>query len=638
MKNWIILTGLCAATPAYAALQALGEQDLADIAGAQGITLGMKGEMTYDLVYDNNTNKTNTAKLKMANMGGDFQFADLKIDIVNLGTTKDGVDTRALQISLPSKISGKKLGLGDLSLSVSPFKGAKHDLPTNLTDAPVRQTYQAVVTASNYRFRGEGKNSVGTEDDVFNSDLGVNQIELHIADMGGTRNPTTFEVTRNAPAKLQIESWHTYGDASGKIDATYLTAAETERARVAPNDKGNLGMHAELKEALDGPAKGWQTTAIKDGITQKNAGTNPLGDNEYFFTKGVHTSLAGKSSLGIGSGSNTTITDPDKTGKGMMRETNINNNKQGQDKTSKFAVTGQNVAKYTINLTSRIDQIDSDKFIVGYDGHSDLTTENKKNATRYSNKTLCWSDGDCFNNARYEGNHNVGQSTSSSGQGGCYGNNCEARPLVDGLSWYTDNPNYKAVSAEEYTQMKNTGAQMAHDPRVIFSVGKQTEVRLQAMNLQCNRWCGYDFDSTAKSADTAKPPRPAYRQATVAPAIVLLDDKGNVMTYDTGSGGSNVEIGGDISSNPTYTKISKDRFGSTIHGDAELDDHGFYPMARIDMTLGDPLVGAAKTRFVSGTSIQAPPERTRPLIAGQNSLNQNISFKLGGSAQVFGIK
>lgn len=630
MKNWIILTGLCAATPAYAALQALGEQDLADIAGAQGITLGMKGEMTYDLVYDNNTNKTNTAKLKMANMGGDFQFADLKIDIVNLGTTQDGVDTRALQISLPSKITGKKLGLGDLSLSVSPFKGAKHDLPTNLTDAPVRQTYQAVVTASNYRFRGEGKTNVGTEGDVFNSDLGVNQIELHIADMGGTRNPTTFEVTRNAPAQLQIESWHTYGDDKGQITSTYLTDAETERARVAPNDKGNLGMHAELKEALDGTAKGWQTQP-------KGQITKTIGADEYFFTKGVRTSLGSNNSLGFGGGQHSHIVKPDKTSKGMMRVTNTSNgNVQGGEQNSPFTVNGQNVAKYTINLTSRIDQIDSDKFIVGYKGQAGA----KDGSTRYET-------GAAFNWSRYEGN-----GTTSVGQGGCYAGQpvigpntiCEARPLVDGLSWYTDNPTYDTtkVSAADYKNMTgaNAGKQMAHDPRVIFSVGKQTEVRLQAMNLQCDRWCGNDFDSNAKSEATVKPPRPVYRQATVAPAIVLLDVAGNVITYDTGSGGSNVVTGGEIfTNNVTYNPADKkERFGSEVLGELKNDDHGFYPMARIDMTLGDPLVGAAKTRFVSGTSIQAPPERTRPLIAGQNSLNQNISFKLGGSAQVFGIK
>lgn len=583
--KYTLMLGLVGSSfSSVAALQEIQEDSLSEVTGEQGITITTQvpGTLSYDVIYKDTQDKQDLANIILANSGGkDFTVSNMTIDVRSLG------DKAALQIGLPSRIEGKEFSMGDVYLSVDDDArlGVSTQLSGQYVDAPVRKTYQAVVTATNYRFDGDGDGKVGESTDRFNPDLGINELELQIQDVGRTSSGNL-----SGSGQLRVESWHKYGNAQGRVDRAYLTNAENRRSAYALQDRGNQG--------------------LEQGLNTGN-GIADLQSNEFFFAKGVDTSLSGNASLGVGAGQNSSISDS-AAAAGRMRGCDSSGGNCGGNKSSSFDANN-GVVKYNINLTSRIDQKDSDKIL---------------NPGRYSDSINCTYNNDvpCRNDNRYEGVHpsnliTNGGPRGSNGQGGCYGNNCEARPIVEGVGWYVNNTDYKPVSATEYQQIEanNSGAQMAHDPRVIFSVGKQTEVRIQAFNKKCTRWCGDDFIKN-------KEPRPAYRQAALDPAVVLLDDAGNVIAADLSSGGA-TKINGQSQSINGSKAVS-----------SNTDDHEYYPMGLIEVTLGDPLYRATKDRRLSTTRLIAAPESfaAQQLTTDQTNLSQRIGMNLGGSVRVFG--
>lgn len=588
---------------AVAALQEIHEDGLSEVTGEEGITITTRvpGELSYNLIYKDTQDKQDLANIILANSGGkDFTSSNMTIDVLSLG------DKAALQIGLPSRIEGKEFSMGDLYLSVD--DDAKLGVSTQLSggyiDSPKRQTYQAVLTAANYRFDGDGNGKVGEATDRFNPDLGVNELELQIQDVGRASNGDL-----SGSGQLKIENWHKYGDANGRVNTAYLNNANSRRFQYASQDRGNQG--------------------LETGLTKGQSGIANVQNNEFFFTKGVKTSLGNLPYMDIRSAYGAQLAD-NASPKGKMRDCNTTGGSCG-NKNQAFYVGDGNAAtngvvKYNINLTSRIDQTDSDKLKVG--ANNTLSSDPNVIA-RYTNN---------INNNRYEDSGN-----SSNGQGGCYshwitGARCEARPIAEGLSWYTNNKAYKPVSAEKYVNIEKAnsasnpdgigaGAQLAHDPRVIFSVGKQTEVRIQAFNKKCTRWCGNDFVSRGSGANLKSAlPRPAYRQASLDPAVVLLDADGNVIATDASSGGLTKVDGNNIDIN-----------GSKSIGSG-TDDHEFYPIGVIEATLGDPLYRSTKDRRLSTTRLVTAPESVagRQLTTGQNNLPQRVGMSLGGSVRVFG--
>lgn len=597
-----------------AALQEIKEESLSQVTGEEGITITTQvpGELSYNIIYKDTQDQRDLANIILANSGGkDFTASNVTVDVLSLG------DKAALQIGLPSRIEGKEFSMGDVYLSVDQNAqlGVSTALSGEYIDAPVRKTYQAVVTATNYRFDGDGNGKVGEANDRFNPDLGVNELELQIQDVGRTSSGNL-----SGSGQLRVESWHKYGDSQGRIDNAYLTNAETRRDAYATTT--NNGQIVSVDKGNQG---------LEQGLTPGQGGIANLDrNNEFFFTKGVRTSLNGRSYMDIRSAYGASLSD-NASPKGRMRDCNTTGGSCG-DKSQAFYIGDGNttasngVVKYNINLTSRIDQTDSDKLKVG--ANNTLSSDPNVIA-RYTNN---------INNNRYE---NSG--SSSNGQGGCYthwttGTRCEARPIVEGLSWYTNNKNYKPVSAEKYINIEKAnsasnpdgigaGAQLAHDPRVIFSVGKQTEVRIQAFNKKCTRWCGNDFVSRGSGANLKTAlPRPAYRQATLDPAVVLLDSQGNVLATDATSGGL-TKVGG------TNININ----GSQSVG-SNTDDHEFYPMGVIEATLGDPLYKSTKDRRLSTTRLVTAPESlaAQQLTTDQINLPQRVGMSLGGSVRVFG--
>lgn len=691
-----LLASIIGTTPAMAALQALGNNELSRVAGAEGITIGVKGEFSADVAYKNDTDINSLSYIVLANNGGDFVVPDVKIDIDTIGATAQ--TDRALKISLPSKITGKRFNLGDLVLSPTPVPARisnSNQIDTSaidinqikdgnailkgFADAPKSQTFQAVLTADNYRFAADGnQGKVGFDNDRFNPDLGVNELELQIQDVGGKLNQATgnVEIHNNGAANLQISHWHKFGTANDKIDTTLLTDAKNRRAAYAPTDAGNNHQEELYKTNL---------TALSNTWVSNN--TVAVGSNDYFFIKGMEAALAknGNKAMDIACTFATTGCNfkqwslvAYRTGMdaGAAEEKIYSCTKEGDcnlgsDKSgaSTIAGIGNGVVKYRINLTSRIDPIDSDKVIV----KTTCSDTGASNATCAAGQQARYEANILNNGGSTPYAYSNGEDSSFTGSAGaCFkkgltGNmECEARPIVEGLSWYIKNDHYKvkdaantsakayAVSADEYKTL-SAGAQLAHDPRVIFTVDKQTEVRLMAINRNCSRWCGNDFDSdykVPKQPTTSPPdkrsPRPAYRQTAIAPAVVLLDAQGRVIAYDTASGGEALKLEKDgLASNAQYDIYKQAENSDTqslrrktkVHP-SKADDHGFFPMGLMEVTIGDPYYKRIKNRVLSTMSITASKEALKPMtkeaaIQNWSASNQNISFGLGGSAKIF---
>lgn len=580
--------GVLAWGVSYAGLKPLDSDELDEVTGAAGISMVIHSdETTFDLIYEDTGDKLSTSKLVISDMGGDYTTAPIKFDLVALG---DANDTRALQVTLPSKIISSGINLGRAALSVDDSYSATGDslAGTEFADAPVRTQYQAVVTASNYRFGNDGNNNpsytakVGNNNDIFNTSIGVNEVQLQIQDVG-----KNYSGNLSGSGRLQVEDWHKL---NYNIGTAEINAATARREAYAVTDKDNLGLENGLTAGQDGIAtldsggyafiQGWKDARALDtgnGIMEKGSG-------------GFGSSLSG---------------DAVKAVSGHMQSCNESGG-SCSDQSSTFSAgdDGKGIIKYNINLTSRINTTDADK--------------------------VFYNKGETGNN-RYTGtniNTHVADSNQYTGAGGCYNAgwpngdqvHCEARPIAEGLSWYTNNVDYKPVSISEYQNIETNapGSQIAHDPRVIFSVGKQTEVRLQALVKRCSRWCTHDIDD---SNSPTKNPRAAHRQANLNPAVVLLDADGNVITANASSGGDLKDI----------TDVN----GTSINQNAD-DDNEYMTMGVIEATLGDPYYAKAQDRVLSEIRISAPPEQANPITQAHGSLASDISVNLGGNIQVFG--
>lgn len=590
IPQWVVVAGVLLCSVANADLTALDATELEDVTGAAGISMVVHSDKTtFDLVYEDTGDKLSTSKLVISDMGGDYTTAPIKFDMVALG---DANDTRALQVTLPSKIVSSGINLGTAALSVDDTYSASGDslTGTGFADAPVRTQYQAVVTASNYRFGNDGSGNpsttakVGNNNDIFNTNIGVNEVQLQIQDVG-----KNYSGNLSGSGRLQVDDWHKIGYNIGEAE---INAATARREAYAVTDKNNLGLENGLTAGQDGVAtldsggyafiQGWKDARAMDtgnGIMEKGNG-------------GFGSSLSG---------------DAQKAVSGHMQSCNESGG-SCSDQSSTFSAgdSGKGIVKYNINLTSRINTTDTDK--------------------------VFYNKGETGNN-RYTGtniNTHVADSNQYTGAGGCYMGgtslipsgqmHCEARPIAEGLSWYTNNKDYKPVSVSEYQSIETNakGSQLAHDPRVIFSVGKQTEVRLQALLKRCSRWCTHDIDD---SNTPTKNPRAAHRQANLNPAVVLLDAKGNVIAANSSSGGDLKDI----------NSVN----GTSINQNAS-DDNEYMTMGVIEATLGDPYYGKAQDRVLSTIRISAPPEQAAPITQAHGNLASDISVNLGGNIQVFG--
>ena len=518
----------------HSQLNPISAEEMSSIAAEAGITVGLSGGSSQDIIYTNETNTNDIGKLIFWDSNANLNFSDLKVDVV----PALGVNA-ALQLTLPTEVTFTDFSTGRLILSVDdvPDPVSAGAPPAQFTDAPVRQTYQAVLTASNYRFDGDGDGNFGEGNDTFNQNLLTNNVQLQIQDVGRLTNGTL-----SGSGRLRIGDWTTQ---PGSMTQAVLNSA------IGQHQAGAAYQYSGAYQSLI------TEDAIHCGVfcSNNNDGVLPFANNI------ISTSSCDASG----------------------------NNCTTQSGAFSAASSGSGVVKYDVILNSRLFQSPAFASTRGGVG--------------------------CFEDNGTGGNDY----------------NCNERALSEGLGFYTSNSGYQALSAANFTAL-SSAQQLAYDPRVVFSTGKETEVRLQAVLVDCSGGCD-DYDDSTLGAlfGTNGAPDPVNQQEHINPAVVLLDASGNVLTSDNSSGGSVSDFDTSLSFNDGEN--DGDIYNTNVQTN---DDEEYFEMGLLEVTLGDPLYGSAKDRILGGAVIGAPPEATAPITALQgSSLSSSGSMQLGGNIKVF---